>query len=287
MMAITTSSSISVKPRRWCVREQREHGCTMAVGRILESVSRGRTVSRRLSLPIRHFFQLRHVPDLDRLIAASRDQAPAVGAERHAADEAGVTAEGADQLPGAAVPDLHGAVLTRRGDPPAIVVGAERHGVNVPACVPGGSAAPCRSRTSQILTVFSSPPVASRRPSGLKATFTLGPGTRASRVRRGSGFPSRCSLSRRVASQSFTIPSPLAEARCPPSRLKTTPRISRSWVPSVPTSRPVSASQTCTAPFRSPRDQVAAVGAERHGEVRQAPEPGAGRLLVRSARPRP
>ena len=63
--------------------------------------------------------QLRHVPDLDRVIAASRDQAPAVGAERHAADEAGVAAEAADQRTGVAVPDLHGAVLTRRGDPPA------------------------------------------------------------------------------------------------------------------------------------------------------------------------
>src|SRR4029079_18711647 len=74
--------------------------------------------------------QLRPLPALDRAIAASRDQAPAVGAERHAGDDAGVTAEGADQFPTAAVPDLHGAVLTPRGDPPAVV--AERHGVNVP-----------------------------------------------------------------------------------------------------------------------------------------------------------
>src|SRR5262245_11403458 len=74
--------------------------------------------------------QLRHVPDLHRLIPASRDQAPAVGAERQAADEAGVTAEAADQLSGVAVPDFHGAVFARSGDPPAILVGAERQGID-------------------------------------------------------------------------------------------------------------------------------------------------------------
>ena len=44
---------------------------------------------------------------------------------------------------------------------------------------PEGLKLPAVSRTSQILTVFSLPPVASRWPSGLKATFKLGPGTRA------------------------------------------------------------------------------------------------------------
>src|SRR5262245_11071735 len=63
------------------------------------------------------------------MIAASRDQQPAIGAERQAADKAGVTAEAADQLSGVAVPDFHGAVLTRRGEP--FSVGAERHGVDV------------------------------------------------------------------------------------------------------------------------------------------------------------
>src|SRR5262249_37840438 len=37
-----------------------------------------------------------------------------------------------------AVPDSHGAVLTRRGDPPAIVVGAERQGVHLPVVSPKG-----------------------------------------------------------------------------------------------------------------------------------------------------
>ena len=51
--------------------------------------------------------------------------------KRQGADEAGMAAEVAEQFSGVAVPDLHGAVLTRRGDPPA--VGAEGHGINVPA----------------------------------------------------------------------------------------------------------------------------------------------------------
>src|SRR4051794_40222971 len=82
--------------------------------------------------------QLRHIPDLDRVIVAPRDQAPAVGAERHAADEADMAAEGAEQISGFAVPDLHGAVLARRGDPPA-GAGAEGHGADVPAVSPQGS----------------------------------------------------------------------------------------------------------------------------------------------------
>src|SRR5262249_43242225 len=77
-------------------------------------------------------------PDLDRRIAASRDQESAVGAERHAADEAGVAAKVAHQRTGVAVPDLHGAVLPRRGDPPAIF-GAERHGVDLAIVSPEGS----------------------------------------------------------------------------------------------------------------------------------------------------
>src|SRR3954464_9971494 len=83
--------------------------------------------------------QFRQVPDLDRVIVASRDQAPAVGvgAERHAGDEAGMSAEAAEQVPGLAVPDLDGAVLARRGDPPP-VTGAESHGTDVPAVPPQG-----------------------------------------------------------------------------------------------------------------------------------------------------
>src|SRR5262249_23580378 len=84
------------------------------------------------SLTVTHFVaQWRHVPNLHGPIPASREQALAVGAERHAADEADVAAEVPEQLSGVAIPDLHGAVLTPRGDPPA--VGAEGHGVHIPA----------------------------------------------------------------------------------------------------------------------------------------------------------
>src|SRR5262249_42569330 len=81
-------------------------------------------------LTIRRILQLRQVPYLHRLIAASRDQAPAVGAERHAADQACVTAEVADERARVAGPDFHDAVFTRRGEPPAVLVGAESDGVD-------------------------------------------------------------------------------------------------------------------------------------------------------------
>ena len=76
-----------------------------------------------------------------------------------------------------------------------------------------------------------------------------------------------CLSRKRVASQSFTVPSALAEARCRPSPLTASPRISRgSWGaeradlmagPRVP--HPYH-------PTRSPRDQVVAVVAEGHRE---------------------
>src|SRR5262249_49793842 len=64
------------------------------------------------------------------------DQPPAVGAERQADDQAGVTAEGVDRLARVAVPDSHGTILTARGDPPA--VRAERQGVDLPIVSPEG-----------------------------------------------------------------------------------------------------------------------------------------------------
>src|SRR5262249_8521940 len=93
------------------------------------------------SLTVRYFVaQLAHVPNLHGRIPASREQPPAVGTERHAADKACVTAEGADQpVLCVRTPDLPGAVLTRRGDPPALVVGAEGHGTDVPGVSPEGS----------------------------------------------------------------------------------------------------------------------------------------------------
>src|SRR5262245_39348268 len=86
------------------------------------------------SLTVTYFVaQLAHVPNLHGLIPASREQPPAVGAERHAADQADVAAEGTDQaVLVVAIPDLDSAVLTRRGDPPALAVRAEGHGTDVP-----------------------------------------------------------------------------------------------------------------------------------------------------------
>src|SRR5882762_6357281 len=89
-----------------------------------------------------YFFQLRHVPDFDRVIAAAGDQPFAVRAEGQAADEAGVAAEGADQVAGLAVPDPHRTVLPRRRQPPA--VGAEGHRVDVPAVSPESPQLPAR-----------------------------------------------------------------------------------------------------------------------------------------------
>src|SRR5262249_61784806 len=84
------------------------------------------------SLTVVYFVaQLAHVPNFHGLLPASGEQSLAVGAERHAADKSGVTAEAVDwRTAGVAVPDFHGAVLTPRGDPPA--VGAEGHGADVP-----------------------------------------------------------------------------------------------------------------------------------------------------------
>src|SRR5262249_19079521 len=92
------------------------------------------------SLTVTYFVaQLAHVPNLHGLIPASREQPPAVGAERHAADEAGVAAEGADQsVLVVGIPHPDGAVLTPRSEPPA--VGAEGHGTDVPGVSAEGPA---------------------------------------------------------------------------------------------------------------------------------------------------
>src|SRR5205807_801975 len=86
------------------------------------------------SLTVTHVaVQWRQVPNLHGLIPASREQPPAFGAERQAANEAGVAAEAVEQRPAVAVPDFHGAVLPRRGDPPALAVRAEGRRPDVPA----------------------------------------------------------------------------------------------------------------------------------------------------------
>src|SRR5262245_23349381 len=89
---------------------------------------------------LRHCIQSRHIPDLDRVITASRKQAQAVGGgcERQAGDEALMAAGVADYLPGLPVPDLNGAVLTGRCDPSAFGIGAEGEGVDVSTVPPKG-----------------------------------------------------------------------------------------------------------------------------------------------------
>src|SRR5262245_16062592 len=47
------------------------------------------------------------IPDLHLAVEASRCQTPAVGAECHGLDPSGMSLEGADLLPGRAVPNLH------------------------------------------------------------------------------------------------------------------------------------------------------------------------------------
>src|SRR5262249_15503256 len=105
MIAITTSSSTSVYARRCVVVKKRDIAAplseTAAVGRILSIRTENRSAMD--SLTLRDFAQRRQVPNLDGKIAASRDQPPVVGAERHAADKAGVTAEGVDHLSRVAV----------------------------------------------------------------------------------------------------------------------------------------------------------------------------------------
>src|SRR5262249_21056066 len=90
----------------------------------------------RDSLPLTDLARRLQVPDFHGPVPAAGVQPPAVGAERQAADQAGVAAEAVDRFPGPAVPNLHGAVLAPGGDPPALVVRAERHRVHVPAVTP-------------------------------------------------------------------------------------------------------------------------------------------------------
>src|SRR5262245_29857012 len=93
------------------------------------------------SLTAGRFVPARHIPDLDRGIAASRNQALAVGAERQAHDHAGVAAQPVPPLQGCRVPEGNRGVLARGGEPAA--VRAERHRVDIPGvAVEGAQQAP-------------------------------------------------------------------------------------------------------------------------------------------------
>src|SRR5262245_20894615 len=129
MIAITTRISISVKPRRGAVFRSVGMVATFLSG--IKGCGTDRNRPALDSLAVRLFIQFRHVPDFYSVVAAARDQEAAVGAECHAVDDVGVTAESAEQLSGVAVPDLDLAVLTPGGDPSALGVGAERHRVDL------------------------------------------------------------------------------------------------------------------------------------------------------------
>src|SRR5262249_12164459 len=136
-MAITTSSSMSVKPRRGVALENVSMAALLSLG---ENGLREDGLSIRpdglqdhpplASLTVRHLFPARHVPDLDRVIAASRHQSLAVGEERQGTDEAPMAAQCVPRLPGCRVPDSYRGVLAGGGEPAAI--GAEGHGTDVP-----------------------------------------------------------------------------------------------------------------------------------------------------------
>src|SRR5262245_20673964 len=67
----------------------------------------------------------RRVPNLHSLKSAAAGEAPAVGADRQAADAALEHGESADLSAGGGVPEPHDRIQTTRGQAPA--VGAERH----------------------------------------------------------------------------------------------------------------------------------------------------------------
>src|SRR5262249_23567928 len=122
-MAITTSSSISVKPDRvleWRGRDMGIPHFHWRAGDVSPLFGGDRLLVRLL-------VQRGQVPDLDGPVATGRGAVLPVRAERHPGDEAAMTAEGADQLAGRGVPDSHGVILASRGDPSAVGVGAERH----------------------------------------------------------------------------------------------------------------------------------------------------------------
>src|SRR5262245_40811130 len=93
------------------------------------------------SLTAGHFVPARHIPDLHRPVAASRNQAPAVGAERQAHYHAAVAAQPVPPLSGFRVPEGDRGVLARGGEPAA--VRAKRHRVDIPGvAVEGAQQAP-------------------------------------------------------------------------------------------------------------------------------------------------
>ena len=154
----------------------------------------------------------RRVPDADGPIRAGRGEPPAVRAERHAPAHVGVSAE-AEHLPaGRRVPDVHRLVFAGRGEAPA--VRAEGDAQNESAM---------RQRVEEL---------AGRRIPHVHAAVEAGrgqpPAVRAERQRAGDMRVSpdsgkvRSGSPPASASQSFTLPHQLPDARRRPSRLNAT-----------------------------------------------------------------
>src|SRR5262245_23166643 len=105
MIAITTKTSSRVKPRRAVVLVDLTMNTPLLSGEAA-ALRRVENPSGRIENPFYHgsltvipfAAQFRQIPNLDGIIAASRDQELAIGAEGHAADQAQVTAEGVAQL---------------------------------------------------------------------------------------------------------------------------------------------------------------------------------------------
>ena len=113
----------------------------------------------------------RRVPDPHRPVGAGRGQGP-VGAERDPVDPAGVPGQGAEVLERRGVPDPDRAV-------PAPAARNLPSGLNATQLTYSVWSVRVRRSfpvaTSQTLTVLSHAAVASRRPSGLKATAPTAP----------------------------------------------------------------------------------------------------------------
>ena len=166
--------------------------------------------------------------------------------------------EGADQLSGVAVPNFHGAVLTSRGDPPA--VGAECHGVDLPAVSPEDLGFVVGLQVPDLDRVPLTPrrqPLAVRAESHVHAR----PGVPV------EGEPSCLLLVQPRRVPEFHCPRRLVEARCWPSGLNTTAQdfpVARRERDDLLAGPGVPDLHGAVDPSR---DQVLAVGTERHRHV--------------------
>src|SRR5262249_8344737 len=117
------------------------YGLVIAGGDEPQAVRAERHAVARVSMPAeaQDLSSGPRVPDLDRLVfAPDGSEAPAVPAEGQAGDEAGMSCQGFEWSAGGCVPELHGAVVSGRRQPPA--VGVECDGTD-PILAVGGDGA--------------------------------------------------------------------------------------------------------------------------------------------------